>query len=138
MSSWRELGKHAAELAELDAAVFGVSADKPDRLRMLRAELALPFTMLSDPELATAEKLGVRTASRANLWATALLHREVLSYPKRSFLQPALFVWRRDGSLAHSWVQTDSNLTNRYGAKGRPRADEVVAIIRDAAGSRAP
>ena len=48
----------------------------------------------------------------ANLWATAVLHPVVRTYPKKSYLQPSLFVWRRDGTLAHEWRQTESSLTN--------------------------
>jgi hypothetical protein len=60
----------------------------------------------------------------------SVLHPTVRTYPKRSFLQPALFVWRRDGTLAHRWCQTESSLTNLYGARGRPRADQVLQVVR--------
>ncbi len=82
--------------------------------------------------LTTAELLDVPVASKANFIATAALHPIILSYPKRSFMQPALFVWRQDGTLAHQWRQTESSLTNLYGARGRPRAEQVLDIARAA------
>ena len=130
MSSWRELGKRAGDLAALDVRVFGVAADTPERLRAFRDQLALPFTQLSDPMLATADTLESPRATRANLLATMVLHPVVRTYPRKSFLQPALFVWRRDGTLAHEWRQTESSLTNLYGARGRPTADQVLGILR--------
>lgn len=132
MSSWKELGKVAAELRAVDARVIGVCADKPAALAAFRDKLALPFTLLSDPMLVTAGKLDVPTATRANLWATAMLHPIVRTYPKKSFLQPSLFVWRRDGTLAHEWRQTESSLTNFYGARGRPTAEQILDIVRRA------
>lgn len=130
MSSWKELGEIERELSAIDVAVFGVSADTCARLRQLREELRLPFSMLSDPMLTTADVLQVPTASKANLIATSVLHPIVRTYPKRSFLQPALFVWRGDGTLVHAWRQTKSGLTNLYGALGRPHADQVLQIVR--------
>jgi peroxiredoxin len=107
-----------------------VSADPPERHRAFREKHELPFVLLSDPMLVTADKLDSPRATKTNLFATAALHREVLSYPKRSFLQPALFVWKRDGTLAHQWRQTESSLTNLYGARGRPTAQQVLDIVR--------
>lgn len=130
MSSWRELGKIAGEFRALDVAVLGVSADTPARLQKFREKLELPFTLLSDPMLTTAAALGVPVATKANFVAVSVLHPTVRTYPKRSFLQPALFVWRRDGTLAHRWCQTESSLTNLYGARGRPRADQVLQVVR--------
>ena len=130
MSSWRELGKIAGEFRALDVAVLGVSADTPARLQKFREKLELPFTLLSDPMLTTAAALGVPVATKANFVAVSVLHPTVRTYPKRSFLQPALFVWRRDGTLTHRWCQTESSLTNLYGARGRPRADQVLQVVR--------
>jgi peroxiredoxin len=110
--------------------VLGVCADTPATLATFRERAALPFTLLSDPQLATAAALDSPTATKANLWATAALHRVVLGYPKKSFLQPALFVWRKDGTLAHSWRQTESGLTNFYGARGRPTAEQVLDVVK--------
>jgi peroxiredoxin len=131
VSSWKELGKIAGEFRALDVALFGVSADTVPALRRFREDSDLPFTMLSDPMLATAAALEVPIATKANYFAVSLLHPTVHSYPKRSFLQPALFVWRGDGTLAHRWCQTESSLTNLYGARGRPRADQVLQVLRD-------
>jgi peroxiredoxin len=131
VSSWRELGKIAGEFRALDVAILGVSADTAVRLRSFRAELDLPFTILSDPMLTTAAALDVPVATKANFVAVSVLHPTVHTYPKRSFMQPALFVWRRDGTLAHRWCQTESRLTNLYGARGRPRAAQVLQVVRD-------
>ncbi len=130
MSSWRELGKIAGAFRALDVAILGVSADTSVRLQTFREEFDLPFTMLSDPMLTTAAALDVPVASKANFVAVSVLHPTVHAYPKRSFMQPALFAWRRDGTLAHRWCQTESSLTNLYGARGRPRADQVLQAIR--------
>ena len=123
MSSWKELAKIADRFRALDVRVLGVSADTPADLRRFREKLDLPFTMLSDPMLATASALDVPVASRANFTAVSVIHPTVRTYPRRSFMQPALFVWGRDGTLRHQWRQTESSLTNLYGARGRPRAD---------------
>ncbi len=131
MSSWKELGEIADEFRALDVVLFGVSADTPAHLETLRETFDLPFTMLSDPMLETAAALDVPVATKANFVAVSVLHPTVRTYPKRSFLQPALFVWRRDGALAHRWCQTESSLTNLYGARGRPRADQILQIVRD-------
>ena len=131
MSSWRELRTIAAELRALDVAVFGVSADTPADLHRFRERLDLPFRMLSDPMLTTAAALDVPVATMANFVAVVVIHPSVRKYPKRSFVQPALFVWRRDGTLAHRWCQTESSLTNLYGARGRPQAGQVLQIVRD-------
>jgi peroxiredoxin len=131
VSSWRELGKIAGEFRALDVAILGVSADTSVHLQSFREERDLPFTMLSDPMLTTAAALDVPVATKANFLAVSLLHPSVRTYPKRSFMQPALFIWRRDGTLAHRWRQTESSLTNLYGARGRPRADQVLQVVRD-------
>jgi peroxiredoxin len=131
VSSWKELGKIAGAFRALDVAVLGVSADTPAHLERFRAELDLPFTMLSDPMLMTAAALDVPVATTANFIAVSVLHRTVNSYPKRSFMQPALLVWRREGTLAHRWCQTESSLTNLYGARGRPRADQILQVVRE-------
>ena len=133
MSSWKGLAKRAPEFTARDVRVLGVAADTPERLGAFRAELSLPFRMLSDPMLETARVFDVPTASRANYAATAVLHPMILSYPERSYLQPALFVWRGDGTLAHAWRQTESGLTNLYGARGRPAPEQVLEIVRSIA-----
>jgi peroxiredoxin len=130
VSSWKGLAKIAAEFDALGAVLVGVAVDTAEHLRAFRRDHALPFRMLSDPMLETARTLGVPTASRANYAATAVLHPMILKYPKRSYLQPALFVWTRDGTLAHEWRQTESSLTNLYGARGRPDPRQVLAIVR--------
>jgi peroxiredoxin len=56
---------HQAELAELGAAVYGLSAQDTDYQREAVERLHLPFAMLSDPDLRVAEALGLPTFSSA-------------------------------------------------------------------------
>lgn len=87
----------------------------------------LPYTQLSDPQLEIAARLDVPTLGPP--------HPASLKYPKRAFLQPALFIWLRDGTLAHQWRQTPS-LKTLYGARGRPSPEDVLRHTRDALGAR--
>src|SRR6185312_7536254 len=42
------LGEHLATYTEAEAVVLGISAEPPERLSQLAAELKLPFALLSD------------------------------------------------------------------------------------------
>lgn len=108
------------QLSEMDAALCGVAADSARQLARFRDRYGLPCTMLSDPELVTAGALGVRTMSK---------HPMSLTYPRKAFLQPAMFVWLRDGTLVHQWIQTPK-ITNLYGASNRPSPEQLVQLIR--------
>ncbi len=46
------------EYAELGARVIGVSPDQPEALRKFADNQSLPFTLLSDPDHAVADKYG--------------------------------------------------------------------------------
>jgi len=56
---------HHAELAELGAAVFGLSAQDTEYQREAVERLQLPFAMLSDRDLRLAEAVGLPTFSSA-------------------------------------------------------------------------
>jgi peroxiredoxin len=107
-----------------------LAADTPARLAAFRDQHDLPYTMLSDPDLTSAEMLDIPVSSLANFAATLALHPVLLTYPKRAYLQPAVFVWLRDGTLAYEWRQT-SKLSNLFGAKGRPTGGQIVDIVRE-------
>lgn len=99
-------------LVGLDAAFYGVAADSPEQLTRFREEIGIPaaFGLLSDPDLTTADLLGVQISKR---------HPKAKSYPRKAFLQPGLFIWRKDGSVAYQWRQTPK-ITNLFGAANRP------------------
>lgn len=103
---------------------MGVSADSPGMLTPFRRMLGLPFTLLSDPQLSCADSYGVGTVGAT--------HPMALTYPKNRFLQPALLIWRRDGSLAHQWLQR-SKITNLYGASNRPSPAQILELVSEAA-----
>ena len=110
--------------------MYGVAADTPADLKKLVDEHALPFTMLSDPELVSGARLDIPMATRKTYYSAWPLHPEIRHYPKRSFLQPALFVWKgRD--LVYEWRQTET-LRNLFGARGRPSGSDVLDIVRRA------
>lgn len=129
VGSWKELREKAAELEQLDAAVYGVSADTVADARALADKLKLPFVLLSDPELLSAEILASPTSTTASFWATAPAHPRILRYPKKAFLQPALFVWTKKERPAYEWRQTEK-LRNLLGATGRPGAADIVSVVR--------
>ena len=86
----------------------------------MREENAIPFTMLSDPELRVADRFQVPTSSG---------HPRAKQYPKGAFLQPAYFVMRSGvGGVEtpHAWVQRPG-LLNMYGASGRPSPRRMLS-----------
>jgi peroxiredoxin len=119
--SWRELGRLAGSFEERGATLLGLSADTPRELCAMRDKLGIPFTFLSDPQLSCHERLEVPISRR---------HPKARSYPRGAFLQPALFVWRPDGTVAYEWRQ-QPRITNLFGASGRLSAAQVLAIVRD-------
>jgi peroxiredoxin len=120
VSSWKELSKLAGSFEEIGARLLGLSADPPERLAAMRDKLGVPFTFLSDPQLSCHEQLDVPVSRR---------HPKARSYPRRAFLQPALFVWRQDGTTAYEWRQTP-RITNLFGASSRLSPSQVLAIVR--------
>jgi hypothetical protein len=84
--------------------------------------------MLSDPQLVAGAELDVPMATRKTYYSAAVLHPEIRRYPKPSFLQPALFVWKGQ-DLVYQWRQTET-LMNLFGARNRPRGSNVLDIVR--------
>lgn len=69
----------AADLAKLNAVVFGISPDPVEKLLRFREKQSLNFDLLSDPEHKTAEKYGV--------WALKkFMGREFMGIVRTSFL----------------------------------------------------
>ncbi len=96
-------------------------------MKKLVAENDLPFKMLSDPELISAESLDLPLATPKAYYSAWPLHPEIRRYPKPSFLQPALLVWKGK-DLVYEWRQTET-LFNLFGARGRPNGSEVLDIV---------
>ncbi len=130
MGFWKGLRTRARDLDAIGAAAYGVSVEAPAVLRAFRLEHELPFTMLSDPHLRVGEVLGSPTSTAKAYYSTMLLHPEIRHYPRRAFLQPALFIWRR-ATLAYEWRQAEK-LRNLLGAAGRPDAAEVLRLATQA------
>lgn len=112
----------------MGAVLYGIAADAPAELKKLVVENALPFKMLSDPQLVSSTRLKIPTATPKTYYSARAWHPEIRRYPRSSFLQPALLVWRGT-DLAYEWRQTET-LMNLLGARGRPSGDEVLAIFR--------
>lgn len=74
---------------ELDADVFGISADSPFVTRRFREELKLPFPLLSDFNHEVAAAYGV-------------LYEEYFGL--RGVARRAVYVLGTDGRIAYSWV----------------------------------
>ena len=108
--------------------LYGVAADSPAELQRLVTENELPFKMLSDPELVSADRLDLPMATRKTYYSAWPVHPEIRSYPKPSFLQPALLISKRT-DLAYEWRQTET-LINLFGARGRPSGPEVFDIVK--------
>jgi len=114
--------KLAERFGSLDARLYGVAADSPQQLTRMRSKLAIPFTMLSDPQLTTADQLQVVTSSR---------HPMARKYPRKAFLQPGLFIWRETGELVYQWRQTPK-ITNLFGASNRPTPEQILELTETA------
>ena len=118
----------------MDAAVIGVCAETVEQIAEFKRRLRLPYTLLSDRDLLCADKLGVpQTGARGYGGALAVHPIGVPKFKHRKFLQPSVHIWRKDGTRAHSWKQTESMKT-LYGARGRPTGKEIVELARRALG----
>ena len=100
------------------------------QLQKLRDTHALPFTLLSDPTLESAEPLGMPVSTRAAYLSALALDPVVRKLPQKAYLQPALFVWR-SAALVYAWRQTET-LRNLLGAKGRPSPKQILDLTRQA------
>ena len=129
MSSWKGLKKRAAEFQRLGAVIYGVAADAPDVIKKMVDELDLPFTMLSDPQLICGDTLNAPLASRKSYITSLPIHPEIRAYRRRSYLQPAIYIWKSD-RIRHQWRQTEK-LTNLYGARNRPRGADILRLATD-------
>jgi peroxiredoxin Q/BCP len=98
-----------AELAGMDAAVWGISPDGAGSHAAFRAKFGLPFTLLSDQDHAVAEAWGA-WGEKHNYGKT------YLGIIRSSFLVGP------DGAVARAWpsVRADGH------------ADDVVAALREA------
>ncbi len=83
--------------------------------------------MLSDPMLVSGAGLGVPIATRKTYYSAWPLHPEIRNYPRRSFLQPATFVWKGE-ELVFAWRQGET-VMNLLGARGRPDGRAVLDIV---------
>lgn len=128
MSSWTGLRDNLDAFERLGAVIYGVAADSPEELRRLRDEHDLPFTLLSDPELMTVDALKVPVSSATSFYTALPIHPELRAYPRKAFLQPALFVWKGE-DLVYEWRQSEK-ITNMFGALRRPTTSDVLDIAR--------
>lgn len=127
MSSWKGLQKRRDAFERAGGTLVGVAADTPETLKQFRADLGLDYLMLSDPQLVCGQELDTPVTTRKSYYGSLALHPEIRDYPRKAFLNPALFIWR-DGDLVYEWRQTESVL-NLFGARGRPSPAQVLDIV---------
>jgi peroxiredoxin len=107
-----------------------VCAETVEQIAEFKGRLRLPYTLMSDRDLLCADKLGVPlTGLRGYTGSLALHPIGVPMFKHRKFLQPSVFIWRKDGTRAHSWKQAET-MKNLYGARGRPTGEEIVELAR--------
>jgi peroxiredoxin len=93
---------------ELDAEVYGISADSPFVARRFREELGLPFPLLSDFNHDVGAAYGV-------------LYEEYFGL--RGVARRAAFVVGVDGRIVHAWVGERDDVLPDFGAvRGAVRA----------------
>jgi peroxiredoxin len=107
-----EYRDHAAELRQLGVDIAAVSVDPPERSAALRAELALPFTLLGDTRREVVERWGV--FNRAE---------------KGGIAYPAVFVIDRDRTVRYRSLDR---------MRSRVSVDGIVAFLRAGMDSAAP
>jgi peroxiredoxin Q/BCP len=95
-------------LRALDADMAAVTADTPESHRRLRAELGLPFALLSDPDFAVSERYGVYRSD------------EVDKGPQPHG-EPAVFILDVRGEIAYSQVLS--------GPKGLASPAEMALVL---------
>jgi peroxiredoxin len=100
--------EHLAELDAVDTEVVSLSADREDEARGTVERLGLEFTVLYglDPE-AASRAIGCYTGTRNG----------------RPHIQPASFVLRTDGTIAHAIYSS--------GKVGRLTARDAVTIVNE-------
>ena len=92
----------AKELESHDASVAAISVDSAEESRLLAEELGLGFPLLTDRNAAVIERYGVRMA-----------HEELAV--------PAVFVVRRDGTIAWRFVSES--------VPDRPTNESVLEVL---------
>lgn len=92
------------DIADLDAVIVGVSADKPEDAKALHDSLNLTFELASDPTLEVIAKWGVEDVGQH------------LAFP-------ATFIVEKGGAI--SYRKVGKNQTDR------PTTDEIVTALRN-------
>lgn len=106
----------SGSLQSLGASFVGISADTPEVLRKLAKDLKLSFTLASDPQLTCAKVLGVPTFAK---------HIKAGQYPRKAFLQPAVFIFGPDATERFRWVMKPK-WWNLFGAARRMTVDDII------------
>lgn len=104
LKNWADI---YGRLQGVGADLVAVSTDTPDRHRVLRETLGLPFPLLSDPGFAASAAYGV--------------YRSDDTEGTQPHGEPALFVLDVDGNVAFSQIQS--------GPKGAALPAEIVLIF---------
>ncbi len=112
--------------------VLGVTSDSQAQVAAFHQSLGLPFTLLSDPQLQSADVLGVPVSSAKSYLSTLAVHPVIRELPKRGFLQPAFLVWNGE-KLVYEWYQVEK-LRNLFGANGRPSPKQILEIVQSSMG----
>jgi hypothetical protein len=107
-----------------------VTSDSQEQIRTFRKKYGVPFTMLSDQMLLSADALDVPISSKKGYYATLAIHPVLRHLPKKAFLQPAFFVWK-GSDVVYEWRQVEK-LRNLYGANGRPSPAQILDDTRKA------
>ena len=116
----------------LDAQVVGLASDSTDQLSAFRAKHVLPFLMLSDPLLHSAEALDVPISSRTGYTSALAVHPVIRHLPKKAFVQPAFFIFEGQ-ELIYEWRQVEK-LRNLFGANGRPSPTQILELTQQTLG----
>ena len=107
--------------------MLGVSSDSQAQVEAFHTNLALPFTLLSDPQLLSAEVLDVPVSSSKSYLSTLAVHPVIRHLPKKGFLQPAFLIWKGN-DLVYQWFQVEK-LRNLFGANGRPSPQQILEVV---------
>ena len=132
MSSWKGLKKRAEGFAALKAQVIGIASDSTEQLSAFRQKYELPFAMLSDPMLDSAEVLDVPVSSKTGYTGALAVHPVIRHLPKKAFVQPALFIFEGQ-ELLYEWRQVEK-LRNLFGANGRPSPAQILELTQQTLG----
>lgn len=102
--------------------MHGISADPPEDLARFVEKNGLDrITFLSDPDLSTSEAWRVPLGKK---------HPKSRSYPRKAFLQPAVFIYDRSATERFGW-RIKPKLLNFFGAAGRMSPADILAALDD-------